>query len=141
MNGPARRRCRCRDPDPQPDGPKRLESAPARASADGTRPGRAACEQAETVRLDPRRGLSGWSAHGVETYGVTLVTEDEELAQAARELTSGQPTSYVVLRVSESIYDNSNRARSLRQLIEHQGLISRPHQDGLRSRRGRIAEN
>ena len=68
-------------------------------------------EEAETVQLDRRRSLSGWSAHDVETYGVTLDTEDEELAQAARELTRGQPTSCVVLRISESSHDNSNRAR------------------------------
>jgi hypothetical protein len=86
----------------------------------------AAREQAETARLERRRGLSGWSNAGVETYGVTLVTEADELGQAVTELTSGQPTAYVILRVSESSYDNSNRGNSLRQLIQHEGLISRP---------------
>jgi len=92
----------------------------------------AAREQAETTRLDRRRGLSGWSSNGVETYGVTLVTEDAELTQAASELASGHTTAYVTLRVSESSYDNSDRANSLRQLIEHQGLISRPPTTGER---------
>jgi len=67
--------------------------------------------------------VSGRSARG-DTWGVTLVT-DEELTRAARRPASGQPTSHVVLRVSGSSYDNSNRARSLRQLIGHQGLITR----------------
>ena len=92
----------------------------------------AAREEARTVQLDRRRGLSGWSAHGVETYGVTVVTDDSELGQAVTELASGQPTGYVILRVSESSYDNSNRGHSLRQLIEHQGLISRPPTTGER---------
>lgn len=84
----------------------------------------AAREQAETIRLDRERGLSGWSAAGVETYGVTLVTETDELESAARELSGGGPTAYVVLRVSEGP-GNVNRGKSLRQLIESEGLISR----------------
>jgi hypothetical protein len=92
----------------------------------------AAREEAETTRLERRRGLSGWSAHGTETYGVTLVTETDELAQAVTELTGGRPTAYVILRVSESSYDTSNRGLSLRQLIERQGLISRPPTTGER---------
>ena len=41
-------------------------------------------------------------------------------------------SSPVVLRVSESSYDNSNRGLSLRQLIERQGVISRPPTTGER---------
>ena len=65
-------------------------------------------------------------------YGVTLVTDPAELGQAVTELTSGRPTAYVILRVSENSYDNSNRGLSLRQLIERQGLISRPPTTGER---------
>ncbi len=92
----------------------------------------AAHEEAETTRLDRRRGLSGWSSTGIETYGVVLVIEDAELTRAASELASGHPTAYVTLRVSESSLDNSDRAHSLRQLIEHQGLISRQPTTGER---------
>lgn len=87
----------------------------------------AAHKEAETTRLDRRRRLSGWSSTGVETYGVTLVTEDDELTRAASELASGRPTDYVTLRVSDS-----DRGNSLRQLIGHQGLISRPPTTGER---------
>jgi hypothetical protein len=92
----------------------------------------AAGEEASAIQLERHRGLSGWSAHGIETYGVALVTEADELSQAVAELGSGRPTAYVVLRVSESSYDNSNRAQSLRQLIGHQGLVSRPPTTGER---------
>ncbi len=85
----------------------------------------AAREQAETTRLDRRRGLSGWSRHGVAMYRVTFVTGEDELCQAAAELASGRPTGYVTFRVSEG-GDDSNRARSIRQLIESDELISRP---------------
>ena len=67
----------------------------------------AAREQAETTRLNRRRGLDGWNPHGVETYGVTLVTDPAELGQAVTELTSGHPTAYAILRVSENSDDNS----------------------------------
>ncbi len=92
----------------------------------------AAREEAETTRLNRRRGLDGWNPPGVETYGVTLVTETGELGQAVTELTSGHPTAYAVLRVSENSDDNSNRGLSLRQLIQTQGLISRAPTTGER---------
>ncbi len=88
-------------------------------------------EQTNVIELERRRGLYGWSGQ-VETYGVTLVTEADELSQAASELAGGQASDYVVLRVSESSFGNSNRANSLRQLIEYQGLISRPPTTGER---------
>jgi hypothetical protein len=56
-------------------------------------------EQAENIRLERRRSLAGWSKSGVNTYPVHLVTDASEFAEATRELTSGQPTTYVVLRV------------------------------------------
>jgi hypothetical protein len=87
-------------------------------------------EQTKNIELERRRELYGWSDQ-VETYGVTLVTDVKELAKAADELAAGHGSDYVVLRVSESSYDNMNRANSLRQLIE-QGLISRPPTQGER---------
>jgi hypothetical protein len=83
-------------------------------------------EQAEDIRLDRRRILNGWSPHGVPVYGVTVVTDDAELAKAAQELSVTGPTDYVVLRVSESTFGNANRAHSLRQLIESEGYLTRP---------------
>lgn len=47
----------------------------------------AAHEQAENIRLDRGRYLSGWSGSGVAIYGVTPVTEPDELAKAIDELT------------------------------------------------------
>lgn len=85
----------------------------------------AAREQANDIQLERRRHLSGWSSGGVAAYGVTLVTEKDELGQAVRELTHGGPTTYVVLRVSEGRGTSVNRGHDLRQLIENQGLIAR----------------
>lgn len=109
-------------------GPAALRDWQARQQAQAE----AAHEEAETTRLNRRRGLDGWSRHGVETYGVTLVTETGELGQAVTELTSGRPTAYVILRVSETSDDNSNRGLSLRQLIQTEGYISRPPTTGER---------
>ncbi len=92
----------------------------------------AAREEEQTARLDRRRHLNGWSGHGLDTFGVALVTTDDELKQAVGELASGEPTSYVVLRVAEGEYTSENRARSLRQLIEIEGSISRPPTTGER---------
>jgi hypothetical protein len=92
----------------------------------------AAQAEAETIRLSRQRALWGWSANGVETYGVELVTEKEELEQASAELASGRPTAYIVLRVSESTFDNSGRGHSLRQLVKHEKLISRAPTTGER---------
>jgi hypothetical protein len=82
-------------------------------------------EEAEDIRLERQRHLSGWSAHGVATYGVILVTEADELAQAARELAGGKPTEYVVLRLDEGGQGNTDRAYSLRELVEDEGYLSR----------------
>lgn len=78
----------------------------------------AAREQAETIRLERRRGLSGWSRGMVAVYNASVVTEKAELARAASELASGQLTEYVVLRVHEG-------ADSLRRLIGQDGYIAR----------------
>lgn len=82
-------------------------------------------EQADSLRLERQRGLSGWSANGVGTFAVELVTGEEELSRVARELVDGGPTPYVVLRVAEGAGD-ANRAYSLRQIVEHEGYLSRP---------------
>jgi hypothetical protein len=92
-------------------------------------------EQAEQIRLDRRRLLHGWSGHGIDTFGVALVTSAEEMDQAKAELLLGNvPCEYVILRVAESgeKYGNVNRARSLRQIIEAEGSISRPPTAGER---------
>jgi hypothetical protein len=46
-------------------------------------------EQEEQIRLERRRTLQGWSAMGVNTYRVALVTSAGEMAQAADELAGG----------------------------------------------------
>jgi hypothetical protein len=84
-----------------------------------------AAEQEEQIALERRARLSGWSAHGVDTFGVTLVTAPEELTQAAAEIGAGL-TDYVILRVSEREKGgNGNRANSLRRIIAEEGYISR----------------
>ncbi len=86
----------------------------------------AAHEEAKTLQLDRRRGLSGWNAMGVNTYPVALVTAAGEFDQARAELTSGRPTAYVVLRVTGATEGSSaNLAPALRQTIEAEGYISR----------------
>jgi hypothetical protein len=84
-------------------------------------------EQAGQFRLDRRRCLEGWSRGGLATYTVALVTSATEIDQAREELANGAPSDYVILRVAESgeKYGNVNRAKSLRQLIETEGLVSR----------------
>lgn len=88
-------------------------------------------EQREQLILERRAQLNGWSGHGIHTFGVSLVTDQDEAAQAAAEL--GKYTDYVVLRVSERERGgNGNRARDLRQIIEHEGYISRSPTPGER---------
>ena len=85
-------------------------------------------QQGEQISLERRRGLHGWSRHGVDTFLVALVTSAEEMAEAREELTGGGPTGYVILRVAESEEKsgNANRGLRLRQIIKSEGLISRP---------------
>jgi hypothetical protein len=82
-------------------------------------------EQAQTARLDRHRVLNGWTPNGVQVYGVALVTTDDEMTQAHDQLTARGPSDYVLLRVNESPFDNSNRAHSLRRLIADEGFIAR----------------
>lgn len=83
-------------------------------------------EQAEQIQLDRHRHVHGWSGHGIDTFGVELVTSAEELAQAAEELAVGLPSDYVVFRVAETEHGNANRAASLRHIVDSEGYISRP---------------
>jgi hypothetical protein len=100
---------------------ERAQAQAAREQAD------LAHEQTEQIRLDRRRSLLGWSPGTVSTYGVALVTSAEEMDQARDELIANGPSDYVILRVAESDqkYGNVNRAQSLRQLIQAEGLVSR----------------
>ena len=91
----------------------------------------AAHEEAENIRLERRRGLSGWSAGGVNSYPVALVTEPAEIDLARDQLASGTPTAYVVLRVTGSTDSGSvNMADNLRQHIANDGYIARPPTSG-----------
>jgi len=94
------------------------DAARARAEADRA--------QAEQLAPDRRRTLSGWSPGGVETYTVALVTKSAEMEHAARELSGGGPTGYVVLRVDEGEYGSANWGNDLRRLIEREHLLCRP---------------
>jgi hypothetical protein len=88
-------------------------------------------EQRGQLALERRAHLYGWSGHGIDTFGVTLITTPEELERAVIEL--GGATDYVVLRVSEQEHGaNGNRAQSLRQIIEHQGYVARSPSPGER---------
>jgi hypothetical protein len=98
-------------------------SARQRAQAEAAR------EEAEGIRLERRRHLSGWSGNGVDTYGVALVTEAGELAAALGELTGRDAgrSGYVVVRLAEGQQGHdADRAQDLRRLIETEGYISRP---------------
>jgi hypothetical protein len=68
----------------------------------------------------------GWSPHGVDSYGVTLVTGPAELTLAQEELTSGGPTEYVLTRVTSG----ANGGERLRQLIRRDGFVARVPNDG-----------
>jgi len=92
---------------------------------------RLADEQREQIELERRVRLHGWSRHGIDTFGVTLVTDPAEAEQAVAEL--GGYSDYVILRVGEAERGgNGNRANSIRQIIEHEGFISRPPTAGER---------
>jgi hypothetical protein len=90
-------------------------------------------EQTGAIQLERRRHLSGWSGHGVDTFGVTAVTAEDELGRACAELAADQRSAYVVMRVSEGgDGHDADRARSLQQIIEAGGYISRPPTAGER---------
>lgn len=88
------------------------------------RQGELAVEQRNSILLDRRRSLQGWSPHGVNTFGVQLVTDPVEMRNAIEGLTAREPSEYVLLRVAES-GSNVNRASDLRTLIDTAGFISR----------------
>jgi hypothetical protein len=70
-------------------------------------------EQAEQIRRERRRSVQGWSAHGVNSYEVALVTSAAEMDQAKAELLPGNvPSDYVILKVvgSTEKYGNVNQA-------------------------------
>jgi hypothetical protein len=85
-----------------------------------------AAEEATNLRLNRMRLNHGWSPHGVDSYGVTLVTEPAEFVLAQDELTSGGPTEYVVMRVTSG----ANGGDRLRQLIRRDGFVARVPNDG-----------
>lgn len=87
-------------------------------------------EQENGIRLERLSRLNGWTPGTVSVYGVTLVTDKDEMARAQVELVGGEPTEYVILRVSENPLGNVNRAHSLRHLIEAEGNIARPPTPG-----------
>ena len=87
----------------------------------------AAREEAENIRLERRAHLQGWSANGVNSYPVTLVTESAEIDLARHQLASGDPSAYIVLRISETADGGSvNMADNLRQRIQREGYVARP---------------
>ena len=62
----------------------------------------------------------------MNTYPVDLVRTGIELEQLRAKLVSGEPSPFVVLRVTGSTEGNSaNLAQTLRQTIEAEGFISR----------------
>jgi hypothetical protein len=99
---------------------RRAQAEAARAQAELAR------EQAETERLTRRARLSGWSAHGINSFSVELVKDPAEIDRARDELSGGGPTAYAVLRVT-SQYENPNTegGRNLRGLIEEDGYLAR----------------
>ncbi|HEY1701196.1 MAG TPA: hypothetical protein VGG75_15940 [Trebonia sp.] len=86
--------------------------------------------EAEEIAFDRRRTLSGWSPGGVTSFTTAVVTDPDELKQAARELSEHKPgtdsplSRYVVLRVDEDS-DVISRGRDLRALIREQGAVGR----------------
>lgn len=77
----------------------------------------------EQIAIERRARLHGWTPHGIDSFGVTLVTSPEEVDVARGEL--GGYTDYVILRVSEREHGNGNRASRLRDIIEGEGTIAR----------------
>src|SRR4051794_5719768 len=61
--------------------------------------GELAEEQRNSILLDRRRSLQGWSPHGVNTFGVQLVTDPDEMRNAVEALITREPSEYVLLRM------------------------------------------
>jgi hypothetical protein len=119
-------------------GPAWLRDTRARARAQTQQAQASAAladEERKQIELDRERVLYGWAGAGSagEVYRVALVTDPAEMDTARRELATPQtPSQYVILRVAEhpDPLGNANRARSLRQLIETSGLLSRAPEAG-----------
>ncbi|MBM0274029.1 hypothetical protein [Micromonospora tarensis] len=86
---------------------------------------RRADEQALQIRLDRERHHYGWRKGMHAVYGVSNVTDPEEMARAVEGLTSGGPCEYAIIRVEQSV----NRANSLRQWINNDGHLACPPTD------------
>jgi hypothetical protein len=82
-------------------------------------------EQANQIRLDRERHHFGWRNGMHAVYGVSNVTNREEMTRAVEELAAGGPCMYAIIRVDESV----NRANSLRHLIDNSGYIAQPPTD------------
>ncbi|HCT75319.1 MAG TPA: hypothetical protein DGG94_04290 [Micromonosporaceae bacterium] len=86
---------------------------------------RRADEQALQIRLDRERHYFGWK-HGMHAvYGVSNVTDPEEMSRAVEQLAAGGPCEYAIIRVEQSV----NRAYSLRQWIDNDGYLAQPPTD------------
>jgi len=85
-----------------------------------------AIEEANTIRLSRQSRNSGWSPHGVDSFGVVLVTEPAEFAQAQEELAAGGPTNYVVMHVTSS----ANGGERLRDIVRRDGFVARIPNEG-----------
>lgn len=86
---------------------------------------RRADEQALQIRLDRERHHYGWRKGMHSVYGVSNVTDPDEMARAVKELTAGVPCEYAIIRVEQSV----NRANSLRQWIDNDGHLAYPPTD------------
>jgi hypothetical protein len=86
---------------------------------------RRADEQALQIRLDRERHHYGWRKGMHTVYGVSNVTDPNEMARAVEGLTAGGPCEYAIIRVEQSV----NRAHSLRQWIDNDGYLAHPPTD------------
>ena len=86
---------------------------------------RKADEEALQIRLDRERHHFGWRQGMHSVYGVSNVTEPEEMAQAVEQLTAGGPCEYAIIRVEKS----ANRAESLRRWVDNDGSLAHPPTD------------
>jgi hypothetical protein len=86
---------------------------------------RRADEQALQIRLDRERHHFGWTRGMHSIYGVSNVTDPDEMARAVEELAGNKPSEYAIIRVDQSV----NRAYSLRQWIDNDGYLAHPPTD------------
>ncbi|WP_191843121.1 hypothetical protein [Catellatospora chokoriensis] len=86
---------------------------------------RLADEQAHQIRLDRESHRFGWKPGMVSVYGVSNVTDPEEMARAVEELTAGGLSEYAIINVERSV----DRAYSLRRLVDDGKLLAEPPTD------------